>query len=186
MKEEKPTKVLDREEKNKAGEERTILKEDIKIREICAGTSFEIDIPGSVLASLNVHSEKGSVRFVEENGRVYLERSGGVYLKEAQREKTKAEEIIDLDGIDFRTTKEGKKLLLNLLDKHNKLNHLEKKIEETDNLTVIEVGEIHDILLEGWLPEIGIFHSENENAKIYIMQVGNHLEIGKAEINCIE
>ena len=101
------------------------------------------------------------------------------------KEKNAAEEIIDLDGIDFRTTKEGKKLLMNLLGKHNKLNHPEKKIEETDNLTVIEVGEIRDVLLEGWLPEIGISHSENENAKIYIMQVGNHLEIGKAEVKCM-
>lgn len=60
---------------NKAREKRTILEDDIEIREICAGTSFEIDIPGSVIATLNVHPDKGSVRFVEENGRVYLEQS---------------------------------------------------------------------------------------------------------------
>ena len=74
MKEEKPT-ILDREEKNKAGEERTILEEDIEIREICTDLNFEIDIPESVLAALNVHPEKGRVRFVEENGRVYLEKA---------------------------------------------------------------------------------------------------------------
>ena len=165
-------------EKN-AAEERTILEEDVKVREIYPGTSFEIDVPNSVLVTLDVCPGRDEVRFVEENNRVYLERTN------YERFIPRAEEIIDLDGIDFRTTKEGKKLLLNLLDKHNKLNHLEKKIEETDNLTVIEVGEIRDVLLEGWLPEIGISHSENENAKIYIMQVGNHLEIGKAEVKCM-
>jgi len=74
MKEEKPT-ILDREEKNKAGEKRTILEDDIQIREICTDLNFEIDIPDSVLGTLNVNPEKDMVRFVEENGRVYLEKA---------------------------------------------------------------------------------------------------------------
>jgi len=116
MKEEKPT-ILDRMEKNKAGEEatfnfegedftttkegkkafyellveygkrkpakqqeqieeiqRTILEEDIEIREIGIPI-YEIDMPGSVLAALDVNPEIDSVRFVEENGRVYLEKA---------------------------------------------------------------------------------------------------------------
>jgi len=74
MKEEKPT-ILDKEEKNKAGEKRTILEDDIQIREICTDLNFEIDIPDSVLGTLNVNPEKDMVRFVEENGRVYLEKA---------------------------------------------------------------------------------------------------------------
>jgi len=74
MKEEKPT-ILDKEEKNKAGEERTILEDYIEIREICTDLNFEIDIPDSVLAALNINSEKDMVRFVEENGRVYIEKA---------------------------------------------------------------------------------------------------------------
>jgi len=70
MKEEKPTI----EEKNKAGEKRTILEDCIEIREICTDLNFEIDIPDSVLAALNVNSEKDMVRFVEENGKVYIEK----------------------------------------------------------------------------------------------------------------
>jgi len=72
------------EEKTKAEEERTILEDDIEMREIYPDTSFEIDIPGSVIATLNVHPEKGKVRFVEENGRVYIEK--------AQSEEIKADE----------------------------------------------------------------------------------------------
>lgn len=68
-------------------EERTILREDIEVREICEGISCEIDIPGSVLVALNVHPEKGKVRFVEENGRVYLERDGGACLEEVKAEE---------------------------------------------------------------------------------------------------
>jgi len=74
MKEEKPT-ILDRKKKNKAGEERTILEEDIEIREIGIAPTYEITMPGSVLAALNVNPENGRVRFVEENGRVYLEKA---------------------------------------------------------------------------------------------------------------
>jgi len=74
MKEEKPT-ILDRKEKNKAGEERTILEDYIEIREICTDLNFEIDIPDSVLGTLNVNPEKDMVRFVEENGRVYIEKA---------------------------------------------------------------------------------------------------------------
>jgi len=62
-------------EENKAGEERTILEDYIEIREICSDINFEIDIPDSVLAALNVNSEKDMVRFVEENGRVYIEKA---------------------------------------------------------------------------------------------------------------
>lgn len=74
MKEIEPT-ISDREEKNKAGEERTILEDNIEIREICTDLNFEINIPGSVIATLNVHPEKGKVRFVEENGRIYIEKA---------------------------------------------------------------------------------------------------------------
>jgi len=74
MKEKKPT-ILDRKKKNKAGEERTILEDYIEIREICSDINFEIDIPDSVLGTLNVNSEKDMVRFVEENGRVYIEKA---------------------------------------------------------------------------------------------------------------
>ena len=73
--------------------ERTILEEDIKVREIYPDTSFEIDIPGSVLATLNVNPDKGSVRFVEENGKIYLE-------------KTEAEEKEDYDTRYERQMKE--------------------------------------------------------------------------------
>ena len=45
------------------------------MREICTDLDFEINIPGSVMATLDVHPEKGRVRFVEENGRVYLEKA---------------------------------------------------------------------------------------------------------------
>jgi len=74
MKGEKPT-ILDRKKKNKAGEKRTILEDYIEIREICTDLNFEIDIPDSVLAALNVNPEKDMVRFVEENGRVYIEKA---------------------------------------------------------------------------------------------------------------
>jgi len=57
------------------GEKRTILEDDIKVRGIYPGTSFEIDIPSSVIVTLDVHPEKGSVRFVEENGKIYLEKT---------------------------------------------------------------------------------------------------------------
>ena len=69
------------------GEERTILEDDIEIRE-CTDLEFEINIPGSVIATLNVHPEKGSVRFVEENGRVYLERTNYERFIPRAEEKT--------------------------------------------------------------------------------------------------
>ena len=47
-----------------------------------------------------------------------------------KKETIEAEEIVDLDGVDFRTTKEGKKSLLTLLGEHNKLNHIEKKMDK--------------------------------------------------------
>jgi len=64
MKGEKPT-ILDRKKKNKAGEKRTILEDYIEIREICTDLNFEIDIPDSVLAALNVNPEKdmGSLKY---------------------------------------------------------------------------------------------------------------------------
>ena len=70
-----------------AAEERTILEDDIEIRD-CSDLAFEINIPGSVIATLNVHPEKGSVRFVEENGRVYLERTNYERFIPRAEEKT--------------------------------------------------------------------------------------------------
>jgi hypothetical protein len=65
-----------------AEEEKNILEGDIQIRD-CSELAFEIDIPGSVIARLNVNPDKGRVRFVEENGRVYLERDNGASLEKA-------------------------------------------------------------------------------------------------------
>jgi len=69
-----------------AAEEKTILEDDVKVREIYPGTSFEVDIPSSVLVALNVHPGGGSVRFVEENGRVYLEEVKSEEKKTASKE----------------------------------------------------------------------------------------------------
>jgi len=46
------------------------------------------------------------------------------------KEENKAEEqIMDIDGIEFKSTKEGMKFLETLLAKHNELNHSKKKKE---------------------------------------------------------
>ena len=90
------------------------------------------------------------------------------------------------DKLHFIRDESDKRIYVEKVQKDEaKVTKRSMVIEETDNLTVIEVGEIRDVLLEGWLPGIGISHSDNENAKIYIMQVGNHLEIGKAEVKCM-
>jgi len=54
--------------------QRAILEDDVEIRE-CSIPIYEIDIPSSVLGTLSVNPERGRVRFVEENGRVYIEKA---------------------------------------------------------------------------------------------------------------
>lgn len=69
-------------------EERTILEEDVKVREIYPDTSFEIDIPNSVLVTLDVCPGRDGVRFVEENDRIYLEKTNYERFIPRAEEKT--------------------------------------------------------------------------------------------------
>ena len=50
-------------------------KEVVEIREIQAGKDFEIDIPDSVLAILHANPDKDKIQFIEENGKVYIEKA---------------------------------------------------------------------------------------------------------------
>ena len=97
----------------------------------------------------------------------------------------KAEEIVDVDGIDFRTTKEGKKLLMTLIVKSNELNHLEKKEEEIESETWIEDKDNFMVLDDRIITALDIMCGIHDVKCLYIRREGNHLAVGKAEVNCL-
>ena len=53
--------------------------------------------------------------------------------------------------------------------------------EEAEDFEVTDVLYAEDKIMQGWLLDL-----VEETDKIYIKRVGNHLEIGKADVHCIE